>query len=152
MEYSIAPRKAVTAHLEGTDFDAAVIITYDSHTSLCGNWFHFSGHPSTWEMKELAGLAQQLAAHTAEELKKDVNNPNARQLYVERPRVVRATQAQTNTLYLLLLGFGLGTKSSKKRWWLRFDWSYSEMGIAVRWYGRAVLLLVGPLAFSVTYA
>ena len=148
-EYSIAPRKKIIEYVEKSTFDGAVVILYDSHTGLCSNHWHFSGHPSNLGTRELSAIAQQLAAHTAEALKTDINDPSGRKVIVEKPRVIAMEKRpkEKDKNYKLLWGIGLAWNPIQERHlWLQFDWSLKQAGFTIYW-GDGIGILIGPLYF-----
>lgn len=109
-EYWIAPRKEVKDFIDTQKFDSVALVYYDSHTSMLMNWWHFSGHPSSWGPKELAERTSEMLAAAVEGLKTDINVPSSREVVIKHPKISALTEVDKSigdNDWLYLTGFAV---------------------------------------------
>src|SRR3990167_6802303 len=140
-DYYSEARRAVCDFVQTVKFNGVLVIVLNSHDNTISNWWHFSGHPSTWKTEELSGLAQQMASSTAELLKIDINNPSGRYVSVKSPVIAKLINKSSEG-WINLCGISIKLLN-KKRLGLSLWFCNWQFGINVSWYS-GVKVLIGP--------
>jgi hypothetical protein len=113
----------------GSEFDCAVMVTYNSETHLISNSWTFQGHPGEWGKQQLCEVAQQITAAAAECMKADVNLPENREVRKKVEPVTLAKTFTNKTGGKLLFGIGFRILNPyKPLWFYLYKPSYPALG------------------------
>ena len=150
-----AARKSVHSHADSIEYDGAVVVTYNSETQQCVNWYSFSNHSTEFGPQQLNEMAQRMAAFAAESWKQHVENPGTNKVAITPVKKIHLSGPQLWDGRVVLACVALQWPDALKPLHFHVEAMMNEAGLSVRFYegemkGMAywsLRVLIGPIAF-----